>query len=153
MVYAVWSGSSIHGVGQAVAAGFAAGEMPGQFATLVKLTRVLLLIPVALILSYRQFKKDKLTTGNEMQSIAIPWFVFLFLAMVIINSINIVPTKVVGGIVEVNSFLLTLAMVGLGMKTSLAKIKEVGIKPFYAGFLTWVFIGTLSFIVSRILFI
>ncbi|AZR73223.1 hypothetical protein BBF96_07395 [Anoxybacter fermentans] len=149
--YAVWAGSSIHEVAQVVAAGFAAGEQAGQFATLVKLTRVLLLIPIAVLLGIRQMKKEG--AAGKLKKVTIPWFVFGFLAVVIINSIDVLPKNMVNGLVSLDGFLLTWAMAGMGLETSLEKMKKVGIKPFYVGLVTWLFIGTIGFFMSRMLFI
>lgn len=150
--YALWTGSSIHEVAQVVAAGFAAGEEAGQFATVVKLTRVLLLIPMTVLLGYLQNRKAGKTEGAG-QKVAIPWFVFGFLAMVIVNSLGIVPAPWVKTLVKIDGFLLTWAMAGLGLVTSLDKMRKVGLKPFYAGFVTWLFIAVFGFVVAWLLFI
>jgi len=152
LLYAVWTGSSIHEVAQVVAAGFAAGNQAGQFATLVKLTRVLLIIPLVIILGIRQIKKGKNRSKLNFTKITIPWFVFGFLATVIINSLSVIPEKIVSGLVSFDSFLLTIAMAGMGLETSFDKIKKVGIKPFYVGFAIWIFIGSFAFIIARLLF-
>lgn len=177
MLYSIWAGASIHEVAQVVAAGFAAGEGAGEFATLVKLARVLLVIPITLILGWREARKtvDEAHEGNDVLSgamleranngmagrseqkagrgkMVIPWFVFGFLAMVIVNSVGILPTTTVQGIVKFDGFLLTWSMVGLGLETSLEKMKKVGLKPFYAGFVVTVFIAILGFLLANIVY-
>lgn len=151
LLYAVWAGSSIHEVGQVVAAGFAAGQDAGQFATLIKLTRVLLIIPAAIILGFTQIKRNQAATGS-IGKITIPWFVFGFLAVVLLNSTHWLPKPTVQSMVSVDTFLLTVAMAGMGLETSLAKMRNVGMKPFYAGLLTSLFIAVLGFALSKLLF-
>ena len=151
ILYAVWAGSSVHEVAQVVAAGFAAGEEAGEMATLVKLTRVLLVIPMAMIVGGMQIRKQR-SSENSQGKIVIPWFVFGFLAVAIINSLNIIPTNVVNSLISANGLLFTVAMAGLGLGTSLEKMKEVGAGPFYVGMYTTIFIAILGFILASLLF-
>jgi uncharacterized integral membrane protein (TIGR00698 family) len=170
MLYSIWAGSSIHEVAQVVAAGFAAGEGAGEFATLVKLARVLLIIPITLALGWREARRAD-DQGNDPQypqvsgceegkanrrtgrgKMLIPWFVFGFLAMVIVNSVQVVPTDVVKNIVRLDAFLLTWSMVGLGLETSLEKMRKVGLKPFYAGFIVTIFIALVGFVMANLVF-
>lgn len=151
-IYAVWAGSSIHEVGQVVAAGFAAGDQVGKFATLIKLTRVLLVIPAAIILGVTQIQHEK-RNSQGFSKLAIPWFVFGFLAVVIINSVNIIPGNITNSFIVIDSFLLTVAMAGLGLETNLDKMRKVGMQPFYVGLIVSIFIAVFSFILSNILYI
>lgn len=152
VIYAVWAGSSIHEVAQVVAAGFAAGEEAGQFATLIKLTRVLLIIPIAVFLGVREAKKKQDGKKMSLRQITIPWFVFGFLAVVVINSINIIPEAISAQFLTLDAFLLTVAMGAMGLSTNLEKMKQVGMKPFYLGLSTSIFIGVLGFLASKLLF-
>ncbi len=153
IIYAVWAGTSIHEVAQVVAAGFAAGDEAGQFATVVKLSRVLLVIPAAIILGYSMMKHSK-SKGNEWSTkkITIPWFVFGFGAVVVINSLHVVPQQITNQLITLDGFLLTLAMAGMGLETSIEKMKQVGMKPFYVGLSTSVFISVIGFIMAEVLF-
>jgi len=151
LLYAVWAGSSIHEVAQVVAAGFTAGDQAGQFATLVKLTRVLLIIPIATIIGLWQMRGQK-GEKRGIKKDTIPWFVFGFLGVFIINSLHIIPKNPTDQLVSLDSFLLTWAMAGMGLETSFEKMRQVGIKPFYVGFMTTIFISILGFIMSELLF-
>lgn len=151
LLYSVWAGCSIHEVAQVVAAGFAAGDQAGQFATLVKLTRVLLVIPVALVLGLLQIRKEKKNSWS-IDQLTVPWFVLAFLAVVIINSINIVPGNIVNAFTWLDGFLLTVAMTALGLETNIVKMRQVGIRPFYVGLITSIFISGLGYMISNMLF-
>lgn len=149
LFYAVWVGSSVHEVAQVVAAGFAAGDQAGQYATLVKLSRVLLVIPFVIVLGVIKVRKNQ---TKQNKKIVIPWFVFGFLGVVILNSMHIVPATFTNAMVELDNALLTIAMAGLGLETSLEKMKKVGLKPFYLGLLTTIFISLLGFIMTSLFF-
>lgn len=149
--YSIWAGSTIHEVAQVVAAGFAVNDQVGQFATLVKLARVLLVIPIAVLLGLRQAKRKGVQSQN-WREVAIPWFVFGFLAMVCINSLQILPGGLHSGLVSLDGFLLTWSMAGLGLETSLEKMKKVGLRPFYAGFVTTIFIAVFGYLIASVIY-
>jgi len=152
MIYSLWTGSSIHEVAQVVAAGFAASTQAGTSATVVKLTRVLLIIPVTIFLSIRESKRQ--TQSDEkfsMKNITIPWFVLMFLAVIAINSIGIVPQNISKGLIELDNYLMAAAMVGLGLETSISGMKMVGLKPIYLGAISSLFISVFSIIIILLL--
>ena len=144
--YSLWAGSSIHEVAQVVAAGFAASNQAGTLATVVKLTRVLLIVPVTILLSIRESKKEN-SYKFSFKNITIPWFVLMFLGVIIINSLNIIPQNISKGFINLDNYLMTAAMVGLGLETSLSAMKKTGLKPIYLGALASVFISIFSVIV------
>lgn len=150
LFYAVWTGSSIHEVAQVVAAGFAAGETTGQFATIVKLSRVLLIIPATIIIGLVEIKRMKAKAGTN--ELTIPWFVFGFLLTIIINSLNLIPVPVVDNIVILDGFLLTVAMAAMGLGTNFQNMRKVGTKAFYLGLATTLFIASYGFILSSLMF-
>lgn len=150
VVYSLWAGSSIHEVAQVVAAGFAVSNQVGASATVVKLTRVLLIIPVTIFLSIREAKKEK-ADGFSLKNITIPWFVLMFLGVIVINSMGIVPQNVSKELIVLDNYLMAAAMVGLGLETSIAGMKKVGINPIYLGAFSSLFISAFSMLVIFLL--
>lgn len=142
-VYALWSGLSIHEVAQVVAAGFAVSPEAGAMATVVKLTRVLYIIPVTLFLSVWAAKK---AGGRKfsLKNITVPWFVLMFFGVIVINSLQIIPAKPTAWLVSLDNVLMTGAMAALGLETSVGAMKKVGLKPIYLGTAASVFISLLS---------
>ena len=141
--YGLWVGASIHEVGQVVAAGFAHGEQTGQLASLVKLTRVVFLVPVTLGLllwSLGQKGAGKLDWGK----IPFPWFVLAFSGVILFNSLALLPPTWTGTLIGLDLFLLTLAMAALGLETRLDKLKASGLKPLYLGLASSLFISGLT---------
>ncbi len=146
LIYSLWAGSSIHEVAQVVAAGFAASDEAGISATVVKLTRVLLIIPVTIILGIRESKRSSDNPRKfKLNTIVIPWFVLMFLGVVIINSTGIVPLHISNFLINVDNYLMIAAMAGLGLETNIVEIKKVGLKPIYLGAISSIFISILSF--------
>ncbi|QCX34353.1 YeiH family putative sulfate export transporter [Caloramator sp. E03] len=147
-IYSIWAGSSIHEVAQVVAAGFTVSNDAGTQATIVKLTRVLFIIPVTIILSLTSSKKEN--SKFSLKNISIPYFVILFLLIVIINSTIQIPKNTLDLLVKTDGYLMTLAMAGLGLDLSIASMKKVGLKPLYLGIISSSFISLISLIVSHI---
>lgn len=142
--YGLWTGASLHEVAQVVAAGFAHGDISGQMASLVKMTRVIFLIPVTLGLLIWRLRAQQGHRRLEWAKVPIPWFVFGFLAVIAVNSCNWLPASLVGGFNEIDTWLLTLAMAGLGIETRLDKLKATGLKPLWLGLASSLFISLLS---------
>lgn len=141
ILYGIWTGATVHEVAQVVAAGFAISEPAGNTATIAKLTRVMMLAPLLLILSFYLAKKHKAHgTGVALRDIPIPYFVFGFIAMVGFNSLNLLPSNIVSGINYIDGFLLTVAMAAMGLETNVNKIKGVGMKPIYAAAVIFLFL-------------
>ncbi len=141
ILYGLWTGATVHEVAQVVAAGFAISLDAGNTATIAKLTRVMMLAPLLIILSFYLAKKHATHgTGVTLRDIPIPWFVFGFIAMVFVNSTHIVPEKAVSVINVVDGFLLTVAMGAMGIETNINKIKGVGMKPIYAALIIFLFL-------------
>jgi len=129
--YGLFIGASVHEVAQVVVAGNNISAQAGDVAVIVKMTRVLLLVPVLIGLAFfagRFLKKEK---GKIKDQIKIPWFAVGFLAMIGFNSLHLLPVSIVNWINQIDIFLLTMAMAAIGIETNLGKIKKVGLKPIY----------------------
>jgi uncharacterized integral membrane protein (TIGR00698 family) len=150
--FGIWCGVSIHEVAQVVAAAFQDGQTSGEIATIAKLSRVIFLAPIVLILGFLSTGISKKSQQVKLSNLPIPWFVFGFIVLIILNSFNIFPSSVKGMVIEGNRFLLTIAMAGMGLQTNIKKIKETGVKPLYLGAASWIFISILSFGMVKFLY-
>ncbi len=117
-------GNSLQAVGQVVAASFAVDEATGQVATVVKMGRVLMLTPLIFIL-LQLFQSKRQT--EQAQSVSIPRFVLGFLFFSILASFQVLPADIVKGLGGIGKTLLIISMAGIGLKISIAKIKEYGL--------------------------
>lgn len=126
----IYSGSTLHEVAHAVGAGNAMGEEIAGVAIIVKMIRVMLLVPVLIILGWWAASKAGKGEKGEKRKVAVPWFAFGFLAVIAFNSFDLLPASFVSWINEFDTFLLTMAMCALGAETSFDKFKKAGAKPF-----------------------
>ncbi|AIY90543.1 YeiH family protein [Geoglobus acetivorans] len=150
LLYGVWAGASIHEVAQVVAAGYAVSDASGNVATVIKLSRVVLLAPVAMILGILFARKE--AEGVSFRSVPIPYFVLGFVAMIFINSIGILPGSISKMLVRIDDILLAVAMAAMGLNTSFKDLKDVGMLPFYVGLAAWMFIAGLSYAMATLLY-
>ena len=106
-----------------VGAGYAVSDTAGNVATIVKLFRVFLLLPVVLGVGWWFAGKG----GDAHQAkVPVPVFAIMFLVFVVINSIGVVPPLAKAALVEASRWGLLLAIAALGLNTSLATILRVG---------------------------
>ncbi len=151
LTYGIWTGATVHEVAQVVAAGFAISDSAGNTATIAKLTRVMMLAPLLIILSVYLAKKHSTHgAGVTLRDIPIPWFVFGFIAMVGVNSLNVIPTNAVHYINVVDTFLLTVAMGAMGIETNINKVKGVGMKPIYSALVIFLFLFFVGIFVVKV---
>jgi uncharacterized integral membrane protein (TIGR00698 family) len=129
-------GGTIHDVAQVVGAGYTLGHEAGDYATIVKLFRVAMLTVVVVVVS-SAFKKQRERAQAQhaagrapARQALVPWFLWLFVAMVAVNSLNLMSPMVLNGINDASRACLVLAISALGIKTSFAQLARAGWKPF-----------------------
>ena len=134
----IFAGSTIHEVAHVVGAGNAMGADVSDNAIIVKMIRVMMLVPVLLVIAFFVAKDVAGREDGEKGKITIPWFAILFLVVIGFNSLNLLPASAVEFINTLDTFLLTMAMTALGAETSIDKFKKAGAKPFLLAFILWV---------------
>lgn len=131
--FGLWCAIAIHDTSSVVGAAYTFGEEALKVATTVKLARALWIIPLSLF-SVFLFK-------GKGKSVKIPYFIFLFILAIILNSYLPIPEVLTKGITSVSKSLLVLTLFLIGAGLSLEKIKSAGWKPMILGFSLWVFIS------------
>ena len=123
----VFLGATIHDVAQVVGAGYSMSPETGDTATVVKLMRVAMLLPVIVCAAMITRMQGADPTGKRPP--LLPWFAVGFLILACVNSTGWVPTLVQGGVNELSRWCLVISISALGMKTQLKELAAVGIKP------------------------
>jgi len=119
-------GGTIHDVAQVVGAGYSISPEAGDTATIAKLFRVALLMPVVLAIGLACRRGG---TGAGAGAAPLPLFVLGFAALVVVNSLGLVPGAVASGLSALSGWCLVTAIAALGIKTSLKALTEVGAAP------------------------
>ncbi|MBT3904376.1 MAG: putative sulfate exporter family transporter [Rhodospirillaceae bacterium] len=132
----IFLGGTIHDVAQVVGAGYTISEQSGDIATVTKLFRVSMLVPVVLVLSVI-FRSDNKSAGRA----PLPLFVLGFCALVALNSSGVVPPTIHSFIVDLSRWCLVTAIAALGIKTALKAMMTIGYQPVVVVMLETVFIA------------
>jgi len=126
----IFLGGTIHDVAQVVGAGYSVSESAGDMATLTKLVRVAMLMPVVLIMMLvikRFYKTNTQAEGGEVPKM--PLFLIGFIALMLLNSFVTLPEFVIEAGTQVSRFFLVVSITAIGMKSNLGKLAEVGVLP------------------------
>jgi uncharacterized integral membrane protein (TIGR00698 family) len=151
-------GGTIHEVAQVVGAASNVSPEATHIATIVKMTRVMLLVPVLLVLGVwlaRSARREAAVGGraegkaghpSAPRKLAVPWFALGFLACVLINSLQILPANATQTLNVLDTFALTMAMTALGIETQVAQVRKAGPRALATGFILylWLIVGGLA---------
>ncbi len=142
--FGLWAGTAVNDTSSVVATGYAFSEAAGDFATMVKLTRTLSIIPTVIVFAFIQLNikrreavanakaTDELKANFKLSKI-FPWFILGFLVMTFAASIFTIPTEIVTATKSMSKFLMVCALAAIGMNTSFASMKKSGIRPMLHG--------------------
>ncbi|ENO85780.1 MULTISPECIES: YeiH family putative sulfate export transporter [Burkholderiales] len=147
--FGVYAGSTIHEVAQVVAAARSVGPDAANSAVIAKMVRVMMLAPFLVMLSAWLARDDKrhahtsAATGQAPGKLAVPWFAFGFVAVVLFNSLQWLPASVVAVTTEIDTALLAMAMAALGLSTHIGAIRKAGAKPLLLALILfgWLIVG------------
>ena len=127
----LYFGATIHEVAQVVGASSILPTEAQDYAVIEKMTRVLMIVPAILVVGWLMSRKKSTDQIGKVSLLSsIPWFAVAFLGVAAFNSFNLLPKDIVSSIHQIDTFLLTMAMVALGMETQVSKMKQVGGKAF-----------------------
>jgi uncharacterized integral membrane protein (TIGR00698 family) len=158
--FGIYVGSTIHEVAQVVAAARSVGPHAADTAVIAKMVRVMMLAPFLIMLSAWLARDDARRTvrmapvpaANEHAArleapikpkLAVPWFAFAFVGVVLFNSLNLLPSSVVAVTTEIDTILLAMAMAALGLATHISSIRKAGVKPLLLALIlfAWLVVG------------
>ena len=144
--WGLFTGGTVHEVAQVVAAGSAMGPEALEVATIVKMTRVALLVPVLLVLGLwlrSRFSGSDGDAAGGSGKIPVPVFLFGFLLLAGINSLGIIPENIIVALRRLDIFALTMAMTALGMESRFGQIRRAGARALALAALlyAWLLIG------------
>lgn len=134
--FGTWAAIAIHDTSSVVGAGESYGESALQIATLIKLTRALWIIPLAIATMF--IFRDK------SSKISVPWFIFIFILAMVVNTYVALPEAFVSVMVWIARRGMVLTLFLIGASLSLASIKSVGVKPLLQAVILWIVISVSS---------
>lgn len=167
MGYGLWTGTAVNDTSSVVAAGYAYSDAAGAYATIVKLTRTLSIIPVVLIFSFiNKKKKDNSDDKQSINKVSIksifPWFIIYFIIFVFIRTgCDLLATNNILNpdyilnistfISNSSKFIMVMALGAIGLSTDFKKVAKSGFKPMLHGFIISLIVVVVSFVVQLLL--
>ncbi len=137
--FGVWSAIAIHDTSSVVGAAQIYGEEALKIATIIKLVKTLWIVPVAIFSS--------LLFNGKFHSKKIPWFIMIFVLIIIINSYSPISSIITNSVYTISKSIFVVVLFLVGMNLSVSKIKVVGWKPAVLGISIWFIISTISLII------
>ncbi|AHM57588.1 hypothetical protein EAL2_808p00810 (plasmid) [Peptoclostridium acidaminophilum DSM 3953] len=132
MGFGIWAGTAINDTSSVVAAGYSYSNAAGNLATIVKLTRTLLIIPVTLTLSFIVSRKSQ--ESGEFNFVKIfPWFVLGFIGASVVKTAGLLPDELCSFLAQSGKFLIIVAMSAIGLNVNFKAMAKNGIRPILLG--------------------
>lgn len=146
--YGIWSGVSLHEIAHVALAAAPGGQDALAIGLLAKLGRVLLLVPLSFILMFWMKKTGRAGADTKIE---FPWFLIGFIIMSIFGSYvlgSVIPFSSAAqtGIANLTTFILTMAMVGLGLNVNLRALRTKALRPLIAMGITSVLLSVLTYV-------
>lgn len=149
--YGIWSGISLHELAHVAIAAEPAGQEALAIALLAKLGRVFLLVPLCFIFIFIMKRKSK-AAEEQQTKVEFPWFLLGFILLSVLGSYVLgesipVSDRVMEAISTITGWILTAAMVGLGLNVSLRDLKNRALKPLIAMTITSVCLSVVAYFI------
>jgi len=148
--FGMWAGTAINDTSSVVAAGYSYSPEAGSYATIVKLTRALMIVPVCLFFAFLT-AREKAGTGDFALGKIFPWFILWFVVACIINTTGLLPAEVSHALGSIGKFAIILAMSAIGLNTNIMTLLKNGFRPILLGLFCWFAVAAVSLLVQNLL--
>lgn len=159
--FGLWSGTAINDTSSVVAAAFSFGDGAGPYSVVVKLTRTLTLIPIVVVLAIWRARRDARSAGTSLSAHeaeaeiatgwrSLPWskivplFLVGFIVASALDTVGVIPVSWHGGLSDAGTFLITVALAGIGLSMRLSDMRQAGVRPLLLGAALWVLVALSS---------
>jgi uncharacterized integral membrane protein (TIGR00698 family) len=139
--FGLWAGTAVNDTSSVVAAGYAYSQQAGDHALVVKLTRSLMLVPIVIGLVVLKSRRDAVKTPTRRK---LPWrrmlplFLVGFLVAAGLRTVGLVPDERQADLALVGTFLITSALVAIGLSLWVGELRKAGWRPLGLGAILWV---------------
>ena len=147
--FGLWAGTAINDTSSVVAAAFSYSDAAGRLATVVKLTRTLMIIPITLTLAFAHARGTRGESGRLDIGKIVPWFVLGFLAASLARTVGLLHPAASSALNEVGKFGICAAMAAIGLNANPIKLFHNGVRPIFLGLACWAAVAVVSLAVQR----
>ncbi|QAU23642.1 putative sulfate exporter family transporter [Dyella sp. M7H15-1] len=155
--FGMWAGTAINDTSSVVAAGYSYSKAAGDFATIVKLTRATLIIPICLIMAIAVAVREKhaakhsgVASDFNLRSI-FPWFILWFLVASAVRTAGFVPVTIQPVLHMAAEFMIIVALTAIGLSANLRKMASTGARPILLGLGVWAAVSISSLLVQWVI--
>ena len=155
--FGLWAGTAINDTSSVVAAGYSYSHAAGDYATIVKLTRATLIIPVCLVLALIVAAREKRkhaqagSVGHFSLASIFPWFILWFLVASGIRTAGLVPAVILPDLHLLAEFLIIVALTAIGLSANIRKMISSGARPILLGLGVWIAVASSSLLVQLVI--
>lgn len=142
--FGMWAGTAINDTSSVVAAGYAWNATAGEYATIVKLTRAMMIVPVSLVIGLIYRRRHPGTSIGR----SVPWFIVLFVMASAIN--EWLPASLTQAIRQLAPMLIIGALTAIGLSTDIARLRQAGWRPLLLGLIVWISVATSSLMMQHL---
>ena len=148
--FGMWAGTAINDTSSVVAAGYSYSVAAGDYATIVKLTRATLIIPICLGLAVLVAWREKKKGGSDFNLARIfPWFILWFLVASALRSTGLIPEALHASLHLLAQFLIVVALTAIGLSSDLRRMVKAGARPILLGLGVWLSVAGSSLVVQH----
>jgi uncharacterized integral membrane protein (TIGR00698 family) len=155
--FGLWAGTAINDTSSVVAAGYSYSHAAGDYATIVKLTRATLIIPICLVLAFVVAAREKRkhaeagSGGHFSLASIFPWFILWFLVASALRTAGLIPVAIQPSIHLLAEFLIIVALTAIGLSANLRKMISSGPRPILLGLGVWIAVAVSSLLVQLVI--
>jgi uncharacterized integral membrane protein (TIGR00698 family) len=148
--FGLWAGTAINDTSSVVAAAYSYSKTAGDYATITKLARTTMIIPIALGLAvFMSTRRNSSVSAGSIKKI-IPWFILGFVAFACINSTGFLPGATARYCGNIAKFLIVIALTGIGLNANLRNLIKTGARPIMLGLFVWASVAVTSLLIQKI---
>ena len=146
--FGLWAGTAVNDTSSVVAAAESYGGGASSYAIVVKLTRSLMIIPIVMALVALRSKRQRAAEGPSRSRLPwrrmVPAFIVGFVLAAALDTVGAVPASWHPGLSALGTFLVTVALAGIGLNLRIAEMRRAGARPLLLGGALWVAVGLAS---------
>jgi uncharacterized integral membrane protein (TIGR00698 family) len=154
--FGMFAGTAINDTSSVVAAGYIYGNSAGDYATIVKLTRTVMIVPIAVafvFLMYMRQRREAQHDGKSSFSFTktFPWFIVGFILASALNTSGVLSPHLIMFLKEAGKFMIVMALTAIGLKTDFKKMVHTGLRPAILGLTVWIAVALMSVFIQRLM--
>ena len=146
--FGTWAGTAINDTSSVVAAGYTYSPSAGDLATIVKLSRALMIVPACLIFAAYRYIQSKQSAQKTNLKQIFPWFIAWFVLASLVSSLGFLPAAVIPYTKFISQWLMAMALAAIGAKVSFKQFKQAGAAPLLTGAFAWFCVAVSSLIIQ-----